>query len=121
MIKKIVSIILFLLFAAFAYLQLNDPDPTKWVIIYGVVAIICLLQVFNIESKKGNLMILVVLAIFSLIYIPGFYEWITTPNKDEIFGEMVYDKPYIEETREFLGLVIAMAGIYVWHRETSKR
>ncbi len=116
MIKKIISFILFLLFASFAALQYNDPDPTKWIIIYGVVALICLLNVFDINSKKGNLVIIIVLGLFSLIYIPGFYEWITTPNKDEIFGEMVYEKPYIEETREFLGLIIAIAGMLYQYR-----
>ena len=28
-------------------------------------------------------------------------------NKSELFGEMVYEKPYLEGTREFLGLVLA--------------
>ena len=39
MLTRILSLVFFLIFAAFAYLQLNDPDPAKWVIVYGVVAI----------------------------------------------------------------------------------
>ncbi len=111
MIKKIVSFILFILFAMFAALQFNDPDPLMWVIIYGAVAMICLLYVFGLHSKTGNMIVIGLLIVLSLMYIPGFYEWLTTPNKNEIFGEMVYEKPYIEETREFLGLVIAILGM----------
>ena len=32
---------------------------------------------------------------------------VNTENKEEIFGEMVYDKPYLEGTREFIGLLLA--------------
>ena len=30
---------------------------------------------------------------------------------EEIFGEMVYEKPYLEGSREFLGLLLAALGI----------
>ena len=33
-------------------------------------------------------------------------DWIQIENKNEIFGEMVYEKTYLEGTREFLGLFI---------------
>ncbi|MBT3442589.1 MAG: hypothetical protein HN440_02610, partial [Flavobacteriaceae bacterium] len=38
-------------------------------------------------------------------------DYLETENKEEIFGEMVYDKPYLEGTREFIGLLIAAFGI----------
>ena len=63
-------------------------------------------------------MIIVILAVFSLVYLPGFYEWLITPGKDEIFGEMVYEKPYIEETREFIGLLMAIAGMVYQYKIT---
>ena len=36
--RKIINSIVGLLFVLFAVVQLNDPDPLKWVIIYGFVA-----------------------------------------------------------------------------------
>ncbi len=116
---KIISGLLFLLFASFAALQYNDPDPWLWIIIYGIVAISCLLRVFNAGQRRINLIIIGILGVFSLVYIPGFYEWLTTPDKGEIFGEMVYEKPYIEETREFIGLMMAIAGMVYQYKVTK--
>lgn len=39
-------------------------------------------------------------------------DWIQIEHKEELFGKMVYEKPYLEGTREFLGLFIAPAGLF---------
>ena len=41
------------------------------------------------------------------IYFPYLIDWLQTENKNELFGEMVYEKPFLEGTREFLGLIIS--------------
>ena len=116
MINRIISFLLFLLFAVFAYVQLNDPDPILWVIAYLIVAIVCLARSFNYSWKYINLTIHIGFVIASFFFIGGVYEWLTTDNKSEIFGEMVYQKPYIEETREFLGLTIAAITMFYQYR-----
>ncbi len=107
---------LFLVFGAFAYVQINDPDPLLWVIGYGVVAAVCLARVFNYSWKYINLSIHIIIVITSLFFIEGVWEWLMTDDKSEIFGEMVYDKRYIEETREFLGLSLAAITMYFQYR-----
>ncbi|MCV9385126.1 transmembrane 220 family protein [Reichenbachiella ulvae] len=107
---KIFSGIYALIFAAFTYLQLNDPDPVIWVAIYGAVAFASLLRVVEVYHQIVFLTLTIVLAGYSLLYIPGFFEYLMQPNKNEIVGEMVYKKPYIEETREFIGLLMASAA-----------
>lgn len=109
---KAFSIIYFLVFAAFAYLQLNDPDPIMWVAIYTIVAVSSLSRLFVNVPKKLYLGITLALVAISLFYIPGFIEYLGQPDKKEIVGEMVYKKPYIEETREFIGLWMAAGGMF---------
>jgi len=104
---KIINILIFLLFALFTGWQFNDPDSFIWVTIYGVVSLIAILKVFGIFQRNMVFLIMVALGLYALVHAPYFWEWLTTPNKNEIVGEMVYKKPYIEGTREFLGLVIA--------------
>jgi len=116
---RIASFILFLLFGAFAYVQVNDPDPLLWILAYSVVALICLARSFSYSWKYINLSIHIILVIASLFFIGGAWEWLMTDNKGEIFGEMVYEKSYIEETREFFGLTIAAIAMNYQYRIAS--
>lgn len=111
---KVIRIILFLLFSSFAALQYNDPDPYGWMAIYGAVAVTFLLSILG--RGHGSIFKGVAVLVFtlSLFYIPGFITYLSSPNKEALFGEMIYDRPYIEETREFLGLIICgMALLYL--------
>ena len=47
-------------------------------------------------------------------------DWIQIDHKEELFGKMVYEKPYLEGTREFLGLLIAAGGLFFLYRKTAK-
>jgi hypothetical protein len=47
-------------------------------------------------------------------------NWIQIEHKEELFGKMVYEKPYLEGTREFLGLLIAVAGMFYLYLKTPK-
>ena len=104
---KFIYWILFFLFASFAYVQLNDPDPYVWVLIYGIVAF--LFGISNFLKVPGWILqfLLAGIFLFAMFHLGYFYEWLVSNEKSEIFGEMVYKKPYIEGTREFLGLLIA--------------
>lgn len=108
---KLINILLFILFGLFAVFQLNDPDPVHWVLIYGCVAIVCFLSNY-IEIPKVVIWFLVFgLSIYSAIHFMYFMDWLQTDNKSEIFGEMVYNKPYLEGSREFLGLLMASVAM----------
>ncbi len=117
---RIISALLFLVFLAFAYVQLNDPDPLVWVAAYSLVALVSLARVFNYSWKYINLTIHIGFVLFSLIFIPGCWEWLNSDDKSELFGEMVYEKPYIEQTREFFGLIIAAFAMYYQYRISGK-
>ena len=110
MIYKIVNIALELLFALFAYFQINDPDAISWVFLYGFVAVTAGLAAFN----RYNLAFLIPgIAIFTLYFFyltPGILDWIA--SDDSLVGvEMTDDKPYIENTREAFGLLMGLLAL----------
>jgi hypothetical protein len=120
---KVVSSILALMFFSFAFVQLNDPDPVLWIIIYLSMAAICILAIF----KKYYKIVMAVLAagcfIYAVILFPGLVEWLQTENKSLLFDDIAkMQHIYIEESREFLGLIICLAVLAVyWFRSTNSK
>ena len=109
--NKIKNLILFILFVIFAVLQLNDPDGKLWFFIYFIVSLICLYNTFKAVPKSILILSIIALMSYSVFHFSLFIDYLNTENKEEIFGEMVYDKPYLEGTREFIGLLLAALGI----------
>ena len=105
--KRLINVILFVAFALFAALQLNDPDPIHWVLIYSAVAIISLVANYSNMPKAIIWILILGLLIYAGTHFMYFMDWLQIEDKEEIFGEMVYKKPYLEGTREFLGLILA--------------
>jgi Transmembrane family 220, helix len=109
--KVLINILLFIIFALFAVVQLNDPDPTHWVIIYTLVAIVPLTAIYVKIPKLIIWILFTGLLIYAGFYFNYFIDWLNIDRKEEIFGEMVYEKPYLEGTREFLGLILAALSL----------
>jgi hypothetical protein len=110
---KIINFLLALMFLAFAFVQVNDPDPLIWILIYGNMAVLCILAMFRMRFKIW----LVASGVFYLIYasflFPGALEWFQSPDKSLLFDDLAkMQNLYIEETREFLGLVICMVVLF---------
>lgn len=109
--RKTINIILFVTFIIFAVIQLNDPDPYIWFPLYALVAAICLFSNYKTIPKSILIIIIISLLIYAFYHFSLFLDYLKTDNKEEIFGEMVYEKPYLEGSREFLGLLIAAMGL----------
>ncbi len=109
--KKAINYLLFILFLIFAIIQLNDPDSVLWFSIYFFVALLCLIPNFKSIPKSILIVTTIGLIAYSLFHFTLFIDYLQTDNKEEIFGAMVYEKPYLEGAREFLGILIAAAGI----------
>ncbi len=117
--KKIVNGTLSLLFVLFAIVQLNDPDGILWFSIYLMVAFICLISVFKRIPSYILWIIFGGLLVYSAFHFTLFIDYLGRDHKEEIFGKMVYEKPYLEGSREFLGLLIAAAG--VWYQLKGRK
>lgn len=109
--RKVIQAVLGLVFLSFALLQLNDPDPVRWFLIYFLVAALCLTTLFVRIDRRLLQVFLVLLLAYAVYHLPYFTDWMRTSDKEEIFGEMVYEKPYLEGTREFLGLLLAAGAV----------
>ena len=109
--KVLINIILFVVFALFAVVQLNDPDPIHWFVLYGLVAIVSLMANYINIPKWIIWILFTALLVYAVFYFNFFKDWLNIDSKEEIFGKMVYEKPYLEGTREFLGLILAALGL----------
>lgn len=103
-------LILALLFALFAVVQLNDPDPTSWFLAYGSVALLFGLSAFGRFQRLVTAVLAAALTVWLLVLIPGFVAWIGN-GAPSIVGSMQAEAAHIEVVREFLGLLIAVVAL----------
>jgi energy-coupling factor transporter transmembrane protein EcfT len=114
---KVLHYTLAVLFLAFTIVQFNDPDPLLWIIIYGAMVAVCVLAAQNRFYPK----VLMVQGGLYLIYCgllwSGVSQWFASDEKAMLFDDLAkMQYPYIEESREFLGLAICVIvqAFYLW-------
>ena len=106
---KIFNIIFCVLFLIFATLQYNDPDPYIWIPIYLYGAVLCWFAFRNKYFPAAYLLGILIFtgyAIYDFFTENGVLDWIQKHNSENIASTMKASTPWIEETREFFGLVI---------------
>jgi hypothetical protein len=113
---KIINSFLTLMFLSFAFVQLNDPDPVLWIIIYLAMATICLLAFFNKYYKIFMAILALGYLIYAVILFPGLVEWLKSEDRSLLFDDIAkMQHIYIEESREFLGLIICILTLgFYW-------
>jgi len=124
---KIFNLIFAILFVLFAGLQYNDPDPYVWVPIYMYGAVLCWLA-FREKYYRGAYLFGVVIyaayAGYKFFDENGVLDWITRHHAENIAETMKAEQPWIEESREFFGLVILIVVLlidYFYARRLSRR
>ena len=106
MVLRVLNVVLALGFAAAAVVQWNDPDPLRWMALYGGAAVACLAWR---RVRRGWVVAAVVGAIalaWSVAISVGIERLATV---DELFSPMEMKGGPIEESREALGLGIVAA------------
>lgn len=109
----------FILLAWFAALQLNDPDPLYWGGFYGLCALVPLLAAFRVESRILYALCMLYGVTALVLSLHGGLEYLGHADESLLHG-MSPDKPYIEETRELLGSLIAL-GMISFYPLTRRR
>ena len=113
---KIFNMAFIVIFIIFAALQYNDPDPYIWMPIYLYAAFLCYQAIKHTYNKA--------LYIFGLIAYTGYgiwlffdkfgvLDWAEEHHSESIVENMKATKPWIEETREFFGLMIVIAVLLI--------
>jgi Transmembrane family 220, helix len=106
---KIAFWVLAVVFALFAAVQYNDPDPLSWILLYGAVAVHFALAALGKMNRLAVWLTLAAAVIWAAALFPDFLNWIRM-GEPSIVETMKAEEPWIELTREFLGLVIVALG-----------
>ena len=121
---KIFNFIFCLLFVFSAALQYNDPDPYVWVPIYMYGAVLCWHAFRNKFYPKAYLIGIIIYAGYAIglfFWKNGVWNWIAQHNAEDIAATMKAEKPWIEETREFFGLVILVIVLSIDYFYAKKK
>lgn len=118
-VKKTFLGIMFFALAWFTYLQFNDPDAIFWVVIYASAALVPLLGLFDRRYLVVTLLVSLLCLSEIIFSAPGAYTYWLHRHDEALMQSMNPDKPYIEEAREFLGSLIALAMVWSSHYLSS--
>ena len=109
---KISAIVAALVFALMAAIQWNDPDPLYWFVVYAAVAVVAVTAAMGRAYPRFALVTLGAVIAGALIAVPGFVDYLQSGNWGAIGEHMNDEEPYIEQGREFVGLLIAAAVLW---------
>ncbi len=115
---RIFNFIFFLLFVFSAALQYNDPDPYIWMPIYLYGAVLCFLAFRGKYYPRAYLIgvaIYLVYAGYLVFTKDGVLDWINQHNAESLVRTMKAEKPWIEDTREFGGLMILVVVLLIYY------
>ncbi|MGK6350487.1 transmembrane 220 family protein [Parapedobacter sp. DT-150] len=113
---KLFNIVCCILFVASAALQYNDVDPYLWIPIYLYGAGLCYAAARNRYFPRAYLIGIVIygaLVAYYLIFKHGALDWFQHHETKDLVQSMKADKPWIEETREVMGLLILIAVLSI--------
>ena len=96
-----------------AFLQLNDPDPTYWVVTYVLTGVCAQ------GPRLAHLLVPTVWATTGLVLagllqsLPGFIQFVSLGDWSSLTGAMSKTQPQIEFAREFLGLLFCLMCLVI--------
>jgi hypothetical protein len=109
---KFFNIFFSVVFTLFAVVQYNDPDPYLWVPIYLYPALLCFLKFIQKPIPTlaywAGFLVFGAYAIYKMFDTNGIIDWVQFHNASNIASTMKAEKPWIEESREFFGLLIIL-------------
>lgn len=113
---KALNIFFIILFVFSALVQYNDPDPYIWVPLYLYGAVLCFMAVR--KNYKPSLFIsgIIVYTLYGLFLLfdkNGVISWVKDHDAENIVQSMKATKPWIEETREFFGLLLLISALVI--------
>lgn len=101
-------------FAMCVALQYNDPDPIRWMAIYGAAMVISAVMPMKRDAAKVGMAVALIALVWGLVLLVGIWGKVTF---SDMWLKMSEKGGAVEEERECGGLVIeavwlALAGWY---------
>ncbi len=121
---KFLNIFFVIIFLISAGLQYNDPDPYIWIPLYLYAAFLCWQVVKGKYLPKAYLVgMLVYIAYAAYLFFDkdGVISWAKDHNAENLVETMKASKPWIEETREFGGLIIMFIALLINYVAAKKK
>ncbi|WP_207493800.1 transmembrane 220 family protein [Aridibaculum aurantiacum] len=124
---RLFNIVFLILFVLSAALQYNDPDPFLWMPLYLYGAFLCFRALQNRYNRTLfiiGLAVYIPFAIYLFFEKDGVLSWMNDHAAENIVQSMKATKPWIEETREFFGLlllIIALTANMIWLSRKSQK
>jgi hypothetical protein len=121
---KLFNYIFLGLFLLFAALQYNDPDPYLWIPIYLSAAVCCYFAANGRYFRRAysfGIAGYVIYALFLFVNKDGVMDWMNLHHSESLIHTMKAEKPWIEETREFGGLLILILVMTVNYVSAIKK
>jgi hypothetical protein len=121
---KLFNIIFCVLFFLFAVLQYNDSDAYLWIPIYLYASVVCWLAYkgrFYPTANIAAIIVYLLYAIYKVFDANGLLDWINVHHAENIAETMKAEKPWIEESREFFGLVILIVVLFIDYLYAKRR
>jgi hypothetical protein len=117
---RIINGLMALLFLLAVAVQYNDPDPIRWMLLYGAAMVVA-----AVVAIRGHIPVMAPVAVCVVALAWGVY-WAATSGTPFVLYEHMFDawemkNTAIEEAREASGLLIVafwMAVIAVWSRRS---
>lgn len=103
---KILYWALSLLFALFAVVQYNDPDPILWMLLYGGIAVHYAMAALRRPYRPALLLWFAGAIVWGAFLTSDFTNWLCL-GMPSIVDTMKAETPWVELTREFFGLLIS--------------
>jgi len=103
-------------FIIFAGLQYNDPDPYVWMPIYLYAAVLCWLSIkkrFSPVAYWLGFIVYGAYAVYKMFDENGVIDWIRKHHAQNIAETMKAETPWVEESREFFGLLIVIGVLLI--------
>jgi len=107
LIWRILNALMGALFLFAVALQYNDDDPLRWMALYAVAALPCILVVV----QRHSVVMSAVIAVISLVWAAVFAvqgAWSVHPS--EMFAEWEMKSEQVRQTREMFGLLV----VFTW-------
>lgn len=121
---KFLNVFFVIIFLISAGLQYNDPDPYIWIPLYLYAAYLCWMVVKGRYMPKAYLAGMVVyLAYAAYLFFDkdGVISWAKDHDAENLVETMKASKPWIEETREFGGLMIMFVALLINYLASRKK
>ncbi|SKB32457.1 transmembrane 220 family protein [Daejeonella lutea] len=113
---KAFNIIFCILFLISAGLQYNDPDPYLWIPIYLYGAFLCFKAYqgkYYPKAYIAGIVVSIAYGVYLFFDKYGVLSWLNEHNAENIAQSMQASAPWIEETREFFGLLILVIVLLI--------